>query len=53
MLEKTRGRGGRHKESMMKLCSLNLHICMQYSGEGTGDPCQYSYLENPMDRGAW
>ena len=23
------------------------------SGEGYGNPLQYSYLENPMDRGAW
>ena len=23
------------------------------SGEGNGDPFQYSCLENPMDRGAW
>ena len=22
-------------------------------GEGTGNPLQYSRLENPMDRGAW
>ena len=22
-------------------------------GEGSGTPLQYSYLENPMDRGAW
>ena len=22
-------------------------------GGGNGDPLQYSYLENPMDRGAW
>jgi len=22
-------------------------------GEGTGNPLQYSHLENPMDRGAW
>ena len=21
--------------------------------EGNGNPCQYSCLENPMDRGAW
>ena len=21
--------------------------------EGSGNPLQYSYLENPMDRGAW
>ena len=23
------------------------------SGEGNGNPFQYSYLESPMDRGAW
>ena len=23
------------------------------AGEGNGNPLQYSYLENPMDRGAW
>jgi len=23
------------------------------SGEGNGNPFQYSFLENPMDRGAW
>ena len=23
------------------------------SGEGNGNPLQYSYLESPMDRGAW
>ena len=22
-------------------------------GEGNGNPLQYSYLENPMDTGAW
>ena len=22
-------------------------------GEGNGHPLQYSYMENPMDRGAW
>ena len=22
-------------------------------GEGNGNPLQYFYLENPMDRGAW
>jgi len=26
---------------------------MIYSGEGNGNPLQYSYLENPMDRGVW
>ena len=24
-----------------------------FSGEGNGNPLQYSCLENPMDRGAW
>ena len=23
------------------------------SGDGNGNPLQYSHLENPMDRGAW
>ena len=25
----------------------------RYPGEGTGDPLQYSCLENSLDRGAW
>ena len=25
----------------------------RYPGEGTGNPFQYSFLGNPMDRGAW
>ena len=25
----------------------------RFSGEGNGNPLQYSYLENPMDGGAW
>ena len=25
----------------------------RYAGVGNGNPLQYSYLENPMDRGAW
>ena len=24
-----------------------------FPGEGNSNPLQYSYLENPMDRGAW
>ena len=24
-----------------------------FDGEGNGTPLQYSYLENPMDGGAW
>ena len=26
---------------------------VQSPGEGNGYPLQYSWLENPMDRGAW
>ena len=25
----------------------------RFPGRGHGNPIQYSYLENPMDRGAW
>ena len=25
----------------------------RFSGEGNGNPLQYSCLENPMDRGSW
>ena len=25
----------------------------RFPGEGHGNPCQYSFLEDPMDRGAW
>ena len=25
----------------------------KFPGEGNGSPLQYSYLENPMNRGAW
>ena len=25
----------------------------RFPGEGNGNPLQYSFLENPMDRGAW
>ena len=33
-------------------CLFNLHV--EYIiGEGTGNPLQYSCLENPRDRGAW
>ena len=28
------------------------HLCSK-SGEGNGNPLQYSCLENPMDRGTW
>ena len=25
----------------------------RFCGEGNGNPCQYSFPENPMDRGVW
>ena len=28
-------------------------LSLLYKGEGNGNPLQYSYLENPMDRGVW
>ena len=30
-----------------------LSFIQSHFAEGTGDPLQYSCLENPMDRGAW
>ena len=30
-----------------------LHKLYIHCGEGNGTPLQYSYLENPMDGGAW
>ena len=32
---------------------MRLGPLVSYSGEGNGNPLHYSYLENPMDRGAW
>ena len=32
---------------------LNKVPCAPQYGEGNGTPLQYSWLENPMDRGAW
>ena len=32
---------------------LDLGLVLQVSGEGNGEPLQYSCLENPMDGGAW
>ena len=33
--------------------SFHLHSSNKQSGEGNGNPLQYSCLENPMDGGAW
>ena len=32
---------------------LHFHFSHSYTGEGNGNPLQYSWLENPMDGGAW
>ena len=33
--------------------SVSISGSESYPGEGHGNPLQYSYLENPMDRGSW
>ena len=37
-------------QSRTQLKQLSMHA---RTGEGNGNPLQYSCLENPMDRGAW
>ena len=32
---------------------LHFHFSLSCTGEGNGNPLQYSYLKNPRDRGAW
>ena len=32
---------------------LHFHFSLSCIGEGNGNPLQFSYLENPMDGGAW
>ena len=44
----------RHKESAWQAGDLRLIPESGRSlGEGNGNPFQYSFLGNPMDRGAW
>ena len=31
----------------------SIHELRRYSGEGNGNPLQYSCLDNPLDRGPW
>ena len=38
-------------EEGLRKCILNKFI--SETGEGSGNPLQYSCLERPMDRGAW
>ena len=32
---------------------LHFHFSLSCTGEGNGNPLQYSCLENPMEGGAW
>ena len=32
---------------------LPFHVSLSCTGEGNGNPLQWSCLENPRDRGAW
>ena len=41
-----------HEESDMTE-QLHFHFSLSCTGEGNGNPLQYSSLENPRDRGAW
>ena len=46
--------GSDSKESACKVEDLgSIPGLGRFSGEGNGNPLQYSCLENPMDRGAW
>ena len=48
--------GTEAKESACQNRRLEMGLIPQLGGspeEGNGNPVQYSYLENPMDRGAW
>ena len=37
----------------LTLLVKNFQLFAALYGEGNGNPLQYSYLENPMDGGAW
>ena len=39
--------------SLVPLSFLTLEWYQPHTGEGNGNPLQYSCLENPVDRGAW
>ena len=46
--------GSDDKESACNVGNLGLTSGLEDApGEGNGNPLQYSYLENPMDGGAW
>ena len=54
MFDKNVPDGSDSKESACNMGNLGLIPGWgRSSGEGNGNPLQYSCLENPMDRGAW
>ena len=58
ILEKSKFKAKTIKEhDVLLVCSViiieQLLCTRNDSGEGYGNPLQYSCLENPMDRGAW
>ena len=43
-----------HNTNILKFVPQNMkNFYSLLIGEGNGNPLQYSWLENPMDRGAW
>ena len=42
-----------HHSSKASILGLSAFFTVQLSGEGNGNPLQYSCLKNSMDRGAW
>jgi len=46
------GKGQFSFQSQRRAMPKNVQATTQFSGEGNGNPLQYSCLENPMDRGA-
>ena len=54
-MEKKEDRTGEQKDRSINLTqSEHFKYSSQSSpGEGNGNPLQYSYLENPTDRGGW
>ena len=44
---------GAPKSLQMVTAAMKLKNTSSLDGEGNGTPLQYSFLENPMDGGAW
>ena len=45
--------GSQSRTRLSNFTSLTLLTLYFVTGEGNGNPLQYSCLENPMDRGDW